>query len=109
MVVLPIAGWFIMENTILKWMMTGGTPISGNPHINVFKCWISKSQVCTIQKDQAKDCLCIAIVSDLGIFVTTTLEIAIQCPSKSMSVAVKANMDWFCDCKSNFKDTKAVM
>ena len=25
-----IAGWFIVENTDLKWMMTGGTPIPGN-------------------------------------------------------------------------------
>ena len=29
----PIAGWFIVENPICKWMMTGGTRISGNPHI----------------------------------------------------------------------------
>ena len=29
----PIAGWFIRENPIYKWMMTGGTPISGNLHI----------------------------------------------------------------------------
>ena len=26
----PIAGWFSRENPNLKWMMTGGTPISGN-------------------------------------------------------------------------------
>ena len=26
----PIAGWFIM-GTLLKWMMTGGTPILGKP------------------------------------------------------------------------------
>ena len=24
----PIAGWFIMENTNLKWMRTGGTPMT---------------------------------------------------------------------------------
>ena len=28
----PIAGWFTKENPIKKWMMTGGTPILGNPH-----------------------------------------------------------------------------
>jgi hypothetical protein len=26
--------WFRMENPHLKWMMTGGTPISGNYHIS---------------------------------------------------------------------------
>ena len=26
----PIAGWFRMEHTIYKWMITGGSPISGN-------------------------------------------------------------------------------
>ena len=26
----PIAGCFMMDNPIYKWMMTGGTPISGN-------------------------------------------------------------------------------
>ena len=25
-----------MENSIYKWMMTGGSPISGNPHITSF-------------------------------------------------------------------------
>ena len=29
----PIAGWFIVENPNLKWMRTGGTPISGNLHM----------------------------------------------------------------------------
>ena len=29
----PIAGWFTIENPMNKWMMTGGTPISGNPQI----------------------------------------------------------------------------
>ena len=29
----PIAGWFISWKIPLKWMMTGGTPISGNLHI----------------------------------------------------------------------------
>ena len=30
----PTAGWFIVENANLKWMMTGGTPIiSGNHHM----------------------------------------------------------------------------
>ena len=29
----PIAGWFIVENANLKWMMTGGYPISGNFHM----------------------------------------------------------------------------
>ena len=29
----PIAGWFMRENPTYKWMMTGGTPISGNPHM----------------------------------------------------------------------------
>ena len=27
--------WFLMK-ILLKWMMTGGTPILGNPHINGF-------------------------------------------------------------------------
>ena len=26
-------GWFITENPKQTWMMTGGTPILGNPHI----------------------------------------------------------------------------
>jgi hypothetical protein len=30
---IPIAGWFISWKILFKWMMTGGTPISGNPHI----------------------------------------------------------------------------
>jgi len=29
----PIAGWFAVENPIYKWMITGGTPILGNPNI----------------------------------------------------------------------------
>ena len=28
---LPPNGWFIMDNPIYKWMITGGTPISGTP------------------------------------------------------------------------------
>ena len=28
----PIAGWFVMEKIPMKWMMTRGTPILGNPH-----------------------------------------------------------------------------
>ena len=32
----PIAGWLIWENNILKWMMTGGTPILGNPHMGKY-------------------------------------------------------------------------
>ena len=31
------AEWMLMENPMKKWMMTGGTPISGNLHIC---CWI---------------------------------------------------------------------
>ena len=27
----PIAGWFTKENPIYKWIMSGGSPISGNP------------------------------------------------------------------------------
>ena len=34
----PIAGWFIREIP-LKWMMTGGTPISGNHHIFRHSIW----------------------------------------------------------------------
>ena len=30
----PIAGWFSMENTNPKWMMTRDTPISGNIYFN---------------------------------------------------------------------------
>ena len=30
----PIAGWFISWKIPLKWMMTGGTPISGNHHLS---------------------------------------------------------------------------
>ena len=30
-------GWFISWNIPLKWMMTGGTPISGNHHIGILK------------------------------------------------------------------------
>jgi hypothetical protein len=26
----PITGWFMMDNPKIKWMVTGGTPISGN-------------------------------------------------------------------------------
>ena len=29
---LPLNRWFIMENANLKWMRTGGSPISGNLH-----------------------------------------------------------------------------
>ena len=29
--------WFIRENPDLKWMMTGGTPILGNPHMGEHK------------------------------------------------------------------------
>ena len=29
----PPNGWFTKENPNLKWMMTGGTPISGNFHM----------------------------------------------------------------------------
>jgi hypothetical protein len=29
----PIAGWFMMENPNITWMMTGGSPILGNIHI----------------------------------------------------------------------------
>ena len=28
----PPNGGFVVKNPNLKWMMTGGTPISGNPH-----------------------------------------------------------------------------
>ena len=28
----PIAGWFIRNNPIYKWMMTGGTPFWANPY-----------------------------------------------------------------------------
>ena len=31
---------FVRENPNLKWMMTGGTPISGNPHIRIYKRYI---------------------------------------------------------------------
>ena len=31
----PIARWFISWKLPLKWMMTGGTPILGNPHIRI--------------------------------------------------------------------------
>ena len=31
----PQNGWFIRENPNLKWMITRGTPIYGNPHINI--------------------------------------------------------------------------
>ena len=30
-----IAGWFIVEHPNLKWIMTGGTPISGNAHLSM--------------------------------------------------------------------------
>ena len=33
----PSNGWFTRENPIWKWMMTGGTPISGNHHMNGFR------------------------------------------------------------------------
>ena len=36
----PIAGWFMMENILLKWMKTGGSPfmdIDGNHHISLEK------------------------------------------------------------------------
>jgi len=31
----PITGWFMMDNPKIKSMMTGGTPISGNLHIQL--------------------------------------------------------------------------
>jgi len=30
---LPQNGWYIMENPKIKWMRTGSTLISGNPHM----------------------------------------------------------------------------
>ena len=33
----PIAGWFIRENLIYKFMITRGTHISGKLHIPVYK------------------------------------------------------------------------
>ena len=33
----PIAGWFTRENPTIKWMRTGGTPISGN--LRLVYCW----------------------------------------------------------------------
>ena len=33
---IPWNGWFPMENHIYKWMMTGGSPISGNLHIDIY-------------------------------------------------------------------------
>ena len=48
--------WFIRENPIWKWMMTGGTPILGNPHMKImklkFECrhtwnhWVRASELC---------------------------------------------------------------
>ena len=39
----PIAGWFIAEQPNLKWMMSGGTPIYGNPEIFGLKImWIKQ-------------------------------------------------------------------
>ena len=40
-----IAGWFLMENPNLKWIVTGGAPIVGNHHlgghvINVPALWM---------------------------------------------------------------------
>ena len=32
----PQNGWFIRENPSYKWMMTGGTPILGNPHMGKY-------------------------------------------------------------------------
>ena len=32
----PKNGWFISWNVLVKWMMTGGTPISGNLHIYIY-------------------------------------------------------------------------
>ena len=29
----PIAGWFLLEEIPFNWMMTGGSPIYGNPHV----------------------------------------------------------------------------
>ena len=28
----PQNGWFVVENLNLRWMITRGTPIYGNPH-----------------------------------------------------------------------------
>ena len=33
----PQNGWFILENPNPKWMMTGGTPIFGNPQVFYLK------------------------------------------------------------------------
>ena len=30
----PVAGWFLLGKILLKWMITRGTPILGNHHIN---------------------------------------------------------------------------
>ena len=42
----PVAGWFIVENPMNKWMMTGGTAISGNIHISAFHLsllWVDRT------------------------------------------------------------------
>ena len=45
----PQNGWFIVEKANLKWMITRGTPISGNLHMNTLdtastrkKTWAGK-------------------------------------------------------------------
>ena len=37
----PTAGWFIRENPISKWMMTGGTPIYGNHQVTAFQALVA--------------------------------------------------------------------
>ena len=43
----PSFGWFAMKNPIHKWMMTGGSPISGNLHSPFFmgKSWAKYARV----------------------------------------------------------------
>ena len=51
----PIAGWFISWKVLLKWMITGGTTISGNFHIWI---WIPKQNWPSVSPRYPKDGHC---------------------------------------------------
>ena len=56
----PIAGWFLLGKILVKWMMTGGTPILGNHHMLEYLdrsiCWSSSVWACGHGQNIADKC-----------------------------------------------------
>ena len=43
--------WFFVENPTLKWMMTGGTPTYGNPHVIKMRTDLTTSLILAIERN----------------------------------------------------------